>query len=139
MNIRYPIYEGVYRILTVQFHRVELPPSAPPPTICDFGANCSPPARASVFCCKTEWCCKKHSLLCSGEHKSFLFGEERALSGKAGISDRRKANCPFPVGWRKVRKWYNQLYITNISHIMPNGSHLCTRVEQEEKRVADDG
>lgn len=35
------------------------PPSAPPPTICDFGANCSPPARASVFCCKTEWCCKK--------------------------------------------------------------------------------
>ena len=43
-----------------------------------------PPARASVFCCKTEWCCKKHSLLCSGEHKSFLSEEERALSGESG-------------------------------------------------------
>jgi len=37
-------------------------------------------------------------LLCSGEHKSFLSEEERTLSGKAGVNDRREANDPFP-GW----------------------------------------
>lgn len=74
----------IYVFYVVQFHRVALPPSVSLPTICDFGANCSPLQGASGFCCKTEWCCKKHSLLCSGEHKSFLSEEERALSGESG-------------------------------------------------------
>lgn len=75
----------IYVFYVVQFHRVALPPSVSPPQFATSGANCSPLARGkAVFCCKTEWCCKKHSLLCSGEHKSFLSEEERALSGESG-------------------------------------------------------
>ena len=117
---------------------VELPPLASLPQFAT-SEQIAAPCKGKRFCCKTEWCCKKHSLLCSGEHKSFLSEEERTLRGKRGLTTGGKQTTHSPVGWRKVRLLRNLLYINNISQIAPNDSHLYTWGGTKGKRAVDDG
>lgn len=77
----------IYVFYVVQFHRWHCRRLFLPHNLRLQGANCSPLQGASGFCCKTEWCCKKHSLLCSGEHKSFpLRRGKSAFGGKRGLT-----------------------------------------------------
>ncbi|MFT0510002.1 hypothetical protein ACMSDT_16890 [Bacteroides thetaiotaomicron] len=69
----------------VQFHRVELPPSAPPPTICDFGANCSPLQGQAFFAAKRSGAAKNTACyVLANINLSSLERKER-FRGKRGL------------------------------------------------------
>ncbi|EFR52611.1 LOW QUALITY PROTEIN: hypothetical protein BFAG_01307, partial [Bacteroides fragilis 3_1_12] len=75
----------IYVFYVVQFHRVELPPSALPPTICDFGANCSPLQGQAFFAAKRSGAAKNTACyVLANINLSSLERKER-FRGKRGL------------------------------------------------------
>lgn len=75
----------IYVFYVVQFHRWHCRRLFLSPQFATSEQIAAPWQGAMrFFAAKRSGAAKNHSLLCSGEHKSFLSEEERALSGESG-------------------------------------------------------
>ena len=110
-----------------------------PPTICDFGANCSPLQGQAFFAAKRSGAAKNTACYVLVNINLSSPKRKERFRGKRELTTGGKQTTHSPVGWRKVRLLCNLLYINNISQIAPNDSHLYTWGGTKEKRAVDDG
>jgi len=123
----------------VQFHPDGIAAVSFPPTICDFGANCSPLQGQAFFAAKRSGAAKNTACYVLVNINLSSPKRKERFRGKRGLTTGGKQTTHSPVGWRKVRLLRNLLYINNISQIAPNDSHLYTWGGTKGKRAVDDG